>query len=109
MENNEINNENNNVEVKEAYALEQVEQMHYVFNISLLDKEGYWQILIFDFNIQKYRPIYNTIIFYKDHIFDSLESAPWDNERIETIRSEINLINKDDVPLCLCVHLRDLT
>jgi len=110
-ENNEITNKNDYIIPDDMLimSMEEIEQTHFVNNISLLDKEGYWGIMVFDFGMLKYKNIYDgPIIFYKKHIFDSLDSEPWDKEKIENVRSEINIINKDGVPLCVCVFIRDL-
>lgn len=89
--------------------LEEIKNMHYVFNVNELDKNGYWQIMVYNFDAMRFSLIDNPIIYYKGHIFDSLESKPWDDQRIEKIRTEINIINKDGTPLCVCVYIRDLT
>ena len=109
MEENEVKNDNIVEDDMSILALEEIERMHYVFNISKLDKEGYWQIMVFDFKILRFKNIYDgPIIFYKNQIFDSLDTPPWSNEKIEDVRTEINVINKDGTPLCVCVFIRDL-
>ena len=90
-------------------ALEEIQNMYYVFNVNEIDKDGYWQIMVYNFDAMRYCLIDDPIIYYKGHIFDSLETPPWDEERMESIKTEINIINKDGTPLCVCVYIRDLT
>lgn len=69
---------------------------------------GYWQTYLFDSTIEEYRPIYNEFIFYKGKFFDNLESKPWNEESYEKVRMLSKYFNRNNEPICIFRHEREL-
>ena len=69
---------------------------------------GYWQTYMFNKEKEEYEPIYNQFIFYKGHFFDNLESKPWTDDAIEKVRLLSNYMNRENEPICIFRHEKEL-